>query len=233
MIQIAYIRTTRLLTDELVRSYMRSQQIQITRDFALIWGINAHCVFVPPGEHIPDGAWQVWLQDHSGDPDALGFHIDGGLPRSYVGIADALANETNWCVTCSHETLEMLLDPNINRTVVHDGYEFAMEVADAVEDDQFAYAVGGHHLTDFVTPAWFGEDQGSAPMPYSFRSNVSAPFALAEGGYIGRRAIPEGAWEMQMAPGMPTARMVKKSSSRTVRRFQTVSLNPTSDAPVG
>lgn len=219
---IAYGRLTNLLTDDLVRSYVAAQQIQVSRDFAPLWGADATCIFVPGGEIVPAGAWQVRFEDHSPDAGDLGFHLDDGTPMSRVFVADDLAAGSNWCVTGSHETLEMLGDPTIDKTVDVGNIEYSWENCDAVEDDHFGYWIAGidgkkHLLSDFVLPSWFNP-QGVAP--FSFRNNVHAPFELAEGGYIGFRDLPNGQWRQRFAQGIPGARAANKGpSSRTIRRF--------------
>lgn len=225
---IAYVRETNLLTDALVQSYVLAQQTQITRDFRPIWHIDAVCVFVKPGDPVPQGAWVVYFRDHSPDPGALGFHDDSGSPIAYVFVADDLADGMNWCVTGSHETLEMLVDPTINltrdRTLNGTTWEYAAEICDAGEDDSYGYWITGqdghgHLMSSFVTPSWFDES-GKAPFVFPVRVPIVAPFQLLPGGYIGRREITPvaGEWTQQMAQRGP--RMSKKWYSRTVRRFK-------------
>jgi hypothetical protein len=224
---IVYIRGTLLLTDALVARYVAAQQIQITRDFEPAWRIGATCVFLAPGAVTLPGTWEVLLLDHSDQADALGYHDDtgpGGMPRCKVFVADDLAAGNSWTVTASHETLEMLADPRIDRTVKvpsGDGtiLEYAWEVCDCCEDDQFAYPIQGVHLSDFALPAWFSA--GSAG-PYTFRNAVSAPLALAEGGYIGVHEVSPlmKPWEQRLARNVAGSRTMKGSTSRTMRRFK-------------
>lgn len=223
---IAYLRETSCLTDPLVMAYVAAQQIQIDRDFRPLWpGDQVECLFVPPGGNIPDGAWQVLLLDNSDMAEALGYHDatgPGGAPRSKVFVADDLRNGVNWTVTASHETLEMLADPQIDQTTqaTIDGvtYEYPMEVCDCCEDDQFAYPINGVHLTDFALRSWFNPNDAG---PYTFRGTVNAPLTLADGGYTGRREVAPmaGLWSQVFAQGVRGARTVKGPASRTMRRF--------------
>lgn len=218
---IAFTRQTRLLTDLQVTDYVTAQQIQVTRDFGPRWGADARCVFVPYGGVIPEGAWRVIFNDHSAMNGALGYHDDNGLPTAYVSVADALANGTAWTVTGSHETLEMLGDPDIRKTatVIEDGvtHEYAYEACDACEDDALGYRINGHLLSDFVLPAWFDP---AAVGPYTFRGTIDRPLALAAGGYIGVRELAPapGAWTQRMAREVGP-RQLKGPASRTMRRF--------------
>lgn len=221
---IAFVRHTSLLTDAMVRHYMTAQQIQITRDFRPHWGSNALCVFVPEGHSVPKNAWQCVLLDSAGEAGALGFHetTKDGMPVMLVGVGDAMNDGLSWSVTCSHEVLETLADPWIDNTipVTIDGisYQFAREICDASEDDMYAYSINGVQMSDFVYPSWFDPD---GKPPFTFRDAVHAPFALAPGGYIGRKEmLPHpGQWDQIFAEGAPGARTVKSPTSRTMRRF--------------
>jgi hypothetical protein len=215
---IACIRETNRLTDALVASYVAAQQVQVSRDFAPAWGVDATCVFVPPGGPIPVGAWCLYLQDHVAQAGCYGFHSDDGAPKAYVAVADTLADGCSWTVTASHEWLEMLGDQTCARVVDVAGQEYAVEVCDACEDDRFSYPVTGHHLSAFVLPAWF-DPAGVAPFTFPPIASIAAPFALAEGGYIGVRSLPDGQWSQRLADGVPGRRTVKAATSRTMRRF--------------
>ena len=131
MTTIAFIRDTTTLTDAMLASYVAAQQIQISRDFAPLWGTDATCVAIPAGGDIPDGAWQIWFMDHSDQDGDLGYHDDQGNPIAYVFTADDLAAGVSWTVTGSHETLEMLADPTIDQVRDVGGFEYALEVCDA------------------------------------------------------------------------------------------------------
>jgi hypothetical protein len=217
---LAFIRQTALLTDDLILSYMASQQIQISEHFAPTWGQDAICLFVTP-DKIPEGAWQIWFKDHAPDAGEIGFHDDLGNPTGYVFVADALAGGSSWTVTASHETLELLADPLATRTVTTGGEEFPVEVADACEDDQFAKFIAGHHLTNFVLPSWF-DPSGQAPFTAYPCAQIVNPYDLAEGGYIGVRPIG-GQWSQRFASEGRSARQIKGPASRTMRRFTSVS----------
>jgi hypothetical protein len=219
---IAFIRETRLLTDELIASYVAAQQIQLDRDLLPAWGLTAKCVFVPPGTSIttPGGAWQCVFLDNSDQAGALGYHdvTADGLPVLKIFIADVLADGVAWTVTASHEVIEALGDPDIQKTVDAGGFEFAWELCDAPEDDRFSVPILGHHMSNAVTPAWF-DPNGEAPFTLYPCPEIDAPFILPEGGYIGVRTLPDGAWGQRFAMGARTKRQRKGPASRTMRRF--------------
>lgn len=222
---VAFVRQTNCLTDDLVASYIKAQQVQLDHHFQTWYGLNAYCIQVKAGDPIPVDAWEVLLLDKSDEADALGYHDDTGPhgnPRSKVFVKDVISDGLSWTVTASHETLEMLADPMIDKTVkVQAGpvlYEYAYEVCDAPEDDKYAYPVLGHHLSAFATPAWFNPDGGTSPLTFPVIPAIQHPFALAPGGYIGMRRNG-GAWTQEMARGLTTNRQIKAPTSRTLRRF--------------
>ena len=97
----------------------------------------------------------------------------------------------------SHEIIEMLIDPNGNRTqtsqaITIDGdnvvdadgtFDYLVEACDPCEADNFAYEIGGVAVSDFITPDFY--DPTVLPgVQYSFMGNVTRPRQLLEGGYI-------------------------------------------------
>lgn len=225
---ISYIRETTLLTDETMAAYVAAQQIGFDRDFKSVWGVSAHCVFVPPGGVIPAGSWEVIVNDTVSMEGALGYHDDtgdGGTPRSYIGVQLDVEYGTRPTTTLSHESWEMRLNPWLRNTVqvtdvTNTTYEYPLEAADACEDDKFAYLINDVWISDFVTPAWFDPKAGG---PYTFRNSIHRPFVLADGGYTGRREVAPAATDWtQIFAQVPGRRQIKKPYSRTMRIFKTV-----------
>lgn len=222
MITVAIINKSTVLTDANVQAAVPALQVQVSRDFAPVWGIDAQLVFVGQSQQPPPDAWQLIVLDDSDQAGALGYHeLKLGVPIGFVFARTDIQNNLNWTVTCSHELLEMLADPFVCYTVFVPGNGrrqppllLALEVADAPEADQFAYSIAVPGATayevkvsDFVTPAWFG-----APLPsggpgskYSFMGHCTQPYQILPGGYIGAMPLRgAGAWTQitgQAAPG--------------------------------
>src|ERR1700734_1322540 len=226
-VTVAIIRDTALLTNEQVASWCGAVRVAV-QTFARYW-VDLNVIFVPPNGAIPTGAYQLWLRDHTTEEGALGFHDDNGLPVSHVFVADDLANGTLWTATASHELWEMLANPRIDKFVeaTIDGVTWKMpiEVADCCEDDAFAWDVTGtdgvtHKISAFALPSWF-DPNGQAPFTYPAIDQITAPFMLADGGYIGRMEVAPtpGAWSQFMA-AREGPRQVKKHTSRTMRLFR-------------
>jgi len=104
------------------------------------WGTP--CVTFGPG------GWRLYLKV-GGQPH--GVHLWYGQPFALVWTGGGTVK--SWSRDFSHEILEMLVDPETNRSVYHDGVGRIVEVADPVEWD--GYRLDGVFVSDFVLPAWF------------------------------------------------------------------------------
>jgi len=95
----------------------------------------------------PDG-WRLYLKVGGGPH---GVHLWYGRPYALVWTGGGTVEA--WSRDFSHEILEMLVDPDTDRSVYHDGDGQIVEVADPVEWD--GYRLDGVFVSDFVLPAWF------------------------------------------------------------------------------
>src|SRR5512135_775495 len=114
-IQIAVINASTAVSDDEVRTAAAALQIQVRRDFAPAWGIDADLTVVPRGETPEAGAWWLVILDTSDSAGALGYHdlTPEGLPLAKVFAQSALKLGFQWTITASHELLEMLADPDV------------------------------------------------------------------------------------------------------------------------
>jgi hypothetical protein len=94
------------------------------------------------------GGWRLYLKV-GGQPH--GLHLWYGQPYALVWTGGGTAE--SWSRDFSHEIVEMLVDPETDRSVYHDGVGQIVEVADPVEWD--GYRLNGVFVSDFVLPAWF------------------------------------------------------------------------------
>jgi hypothetical protein len=224
--KISVMNQSTVLTDAQVQAAIGPLQIQVSRDFAPIWGVDAELAFVPNGAAPEAGSWWLTFFDDSDQAGALGYHdvTAEGLPIGKVFAKSDLTNNTSWTVTASHELLEMLGDPEINMTILvqpdaNSGTLYAYEVCDACEDDQFAYEIDGAKVSDFVYPAWFQPSLTSAPQ-FDFQQKISAPLQLLPGGYIGVLNVNSAAgWQQKTAEGAAHAWQARaRVGSRRERR---------------
>jgi hypothetical protein len=162
MIQIAIVNACTVLTDAQIEQAVAALQIQVSRDFAPAWGVDAQLSFVPKGQPLPLGVSQIIIADDSDSADYLGFHdlTADGKPEGHVFAGSDLKAGASWTVTLSHEALEMLADPAINLIAEIDNADgtslfIAYEICDPVEQDGAGYDINGVRVSDFVLPSYF------------------------------------------------------------------------------
>lgn len=227
MQNVIIVNASTLLNDDQVRPAIPALQTQVDRDFLPAWKGRATQVelsFAAAKDirRLPSDAWAIYLNRHSNDPGALGWHDDeSGRIFSRVFVGDCIRDHLDWRVTLSHELLEMILDPDIKRVwQMPDGRLAALEACDAVEADELAYQpaydIAGFKVSDFVLPAYFSTGSG----PYDFRNALTAPCpALTPGGYMSI-ADSSGNWtqiQADRADGQPGARARNRGHRRLAR----------------
>jgi hypothetical protein len=216
---VAIINASTDLTDAEVVPVVSALQKQVDGDFAPLWGVSATLDFVPKGARPPKGAWWLSLLDNADQAGALGYHdrTSHGLPLGKCFVRTTKMDGGIWSVTLSHELLEMLGDPEINRCAEHPtltGHFYAWEACDAVEADGLGYTIDGIHVSDFVTTAWFSPGMAG---PFSFRRHVRRPLELAPGGYIGVY-VPGQGWTQETRDDRHAPSQTPHPGSRRERR---------------
>lgn len=192
MKRLVVVNASPLLPDKDVQAKVKPLQTQIDRDFMPHWQHKVEPVQVEfAGMHdipnLPADCWPIFLNRHSTDANALGWHDDDPSQNiriySRVFAGDCLRYGLDWGVTLSHEALELILDPDIKRVWrMPDGRLAAFEAADACEADDLAYDVGGHKMSDFVLPAYFSA-RGKGPFDFKGHLRKRCP-GLTPGGYM-------------------------------------------------
>jgi hypothetical protein len=196
-IPVAVINQCTVLTDAQVQAATNAMQVQVTRDFAPVYGIDAKLTFVPKGQTPATGSWWIVIADDSDMAGALGYHdlTNEGLPISKVFAKTDMKYGANWTITFSHEVLEMLADPWINLCVFNQtsnntGKLYAYEVCDTCEADIYSYSIDGVQVSDFAYPAWFGVPGATGKLDHM--GHVRAPLQILSGGYIGEFDVTAG-----------------------------------------
>ena len=166
--------------------------LQISRDFAPIWGVSAVVVPLANPDAIDPGCWPIFVDDDIG-VDAAGFHHT----RHNQPFAQIESGPT-WSLTASHECLELLADPTGNRLYpsvavgIERGefqdrgdakFEYLIEVCDPCQGEDYAYMVNDVLVSDFYTPHYF-DHSGVASVRYSFSGKITRPRQILSGGYL-------------------------------------------------
>lgn len=187
---VSVINESTILSPAQVTAAVNALQLQVNQDFGPIWDTYATLQIHTPLSAPHNSYWLVLL-DNSDQAGALGYHdlTPQGLPLAKVFAQTDHDYNLSWTVTASHELLEMLADPYIQTVMdVSDGTTdsfYALEVGDPVEDDSLGYVLLGQLMSDFITPAWFGNTPGYGTWAgkFDFRGHLHQPLDVATNGY--------------------------------------------------
>jgi hypothetical protein len=195
-ITVALKNQSTVVTDaELVKT-AAALQIQLDRDWLPLWNSTAKLITLNKTAAIPAGAWPIYILDTSDVQGALGYHDDShGTPYGRVFAKTARDAGYSWTVTLSHELVELMGNPWVNRTVLRTGAGntgtlYMMETGDPVEADALGYQINGIQVSDFVTPQWFDVNATARGTRYDYTSHCTAPFQILGGGYMSVMRLP-------------------------------------------
>ena len=194
VIQVGIVDTTGKLDPALVEATAASLNIQVIRDLTQFWNVQATVRHLPDPHKIPVGVWPVLLVAKV-PPGEGGFHFT----KKNQPFAKVIGtpNDSSWTIDASHEVLEMLVDPSGNRlqssraiaisgkdVVDAEGeFEYLVEACDPCEANEYAYAINGIAVSDFITPRFYDPVVTSSAR-YSFGGNIKRPRQILPGGYI-------------------------------------------------
>lgn len=188
--QTIYVRNiSTFITNTEVKNALPAFQAAVDKDFGPIWNVGAKLVFIG-SRPVPKNAISVNLVNKADIPGALAYHeLRFGTPDSKVFIGLSRYFGYSWEVDFTHELFEMLVDPGTDRVDVNwarSRYWFG-EVCDPVEADRDSYTRTGAngtlvHISDFVTPRWFGVQTPNG-VGFDYRNRVQAPGQIRLGGY--------------------------------------------------
>lgn len=206
--RVAFINKSTVVKDDVTKSVMEAMQIQVSRDFAPVWGIDTALTFYSKNDIIQGPIWQLVILDNTDQAGYLGYHDsteNEGLPLGKIFAQADFSAGTQWSVTASHELLEMLADPDLNQLATKqqdDGSNlyYQKEVCDMCNADEYGYTINGILVSDFVFPSWFEQfhPQGTQ---YDYNQKVtkmSAPFQVLKNCQI---SVNDGTgWTQQYGP---------------------------------
>ncbi len=226
MITITVINASSLATRDEVLAAIASVQVQVHRDFAPHWRVEADIALLENGERPPTNAWWLVILDNSDLGAALGYHdlTPQGLPIGKVFVETSRMAGQDWTVSMSHEVLEMLSDPYAYLTAIGPTpggpYLYAYENCDACQADQSGYKIGDRLVSNFCLPAWFDPWQRNTTGPFDFLNKINQPFGLLPGGYASVLGLYfYTGWQQIFAPGSPVTYSARpRVGSRRERR---------------
>jgi hypothetical protein len=211
MLQIAVINESTAISDADVQKMIPAFSSQWNKDLNSVWSV-ADAAFAFSAKRKPaSGSWWVVFLDDSDQAAALSYHdlTNEGLPIAKVHVKRILADKASVSIGATHEICEMAVDPWLNSAYQDkEGTFWAGEICDPVEGDEYGYEIGGIHVTDFVTPSWFGHEHAKGPI--DFKGHVRAAFEVLTGGYAQKYDSAKG-W--QQVTGVQAARTIRGSKA--------------------
>jgi hypothetical protein len=173
-------------------------QKQATRDLVQFWDLKATVDVFPRLEDVPVGYWPIIIMDDIHTSGAAGVHEDeNGQPFALVTASN---DRDVWSLTCSHEMIEILVDPFGNRLIASDSpkadqgrVQILVEACDPSEAAEFAYTVNGILVSDFYSIRFF-DPVAASGVRYSFTGALQEPRQVLRGGYLSWVDPGTGSW---------------------------------------
>jgi hypothetical protein len=185
--QVALVSVTDTISAAIVMQISAALQKQASRDLGPIWDVSATVDPFDSLGSVPVGTWPIVIGGKV-PPGAGGFHTDNnGQP---ISLVRASRDINTLCQTCSHEMIEMLVDPFGSRFIAGDSpmpdqgrVNFLVEACDPSEAPEFGYTVNNLLVSDFYTPQYF-DPVRSTGVRYSFTGAITEPRQVLQGGYL-------------------------------------------------
>ena len=183
------------ISDARIEKDIPAWELAANRDFRPYW--NSPQIQLKLVKQAPRGAITAVFKNNGPVDGALAFHaVFEGVPQIVVYAGVGVFYGYSNSVSFTHELFELLADQNINSWNWHwqsDPLAFYVgqnphplprgafwfnEVCDPVE--AFAYTIHGVPISDFITPAWFGDGTNGG---YDQMNRVHQPLQTLRGGY--------------------------------------------------
>jgi len=192
---------TQRLTRADVDLIQRALQLQVDRDFAPAWNKSAVIGVYDAAHLAPIDSWKIFIQDKEDD---VGFHcLQNQQPYAKVS---ANADLPEVCKVCSHELLEMLIDPEGNAVKLGPSIfwpgkvvEYLMEICDPCQEAEYQIGIANLAVAEFVLPAYYDNNGAIGGASYSNRDSVTGPFTVNRGGYVTWRDPDNDTWQFAHA----------------------------------
>lgn len=167
---------------------------QLRLHFAPTWNRTTPGVaFVADEAHLLPGQFPIYFFDNADVAGALGYHdvTPAGLPYGRVFVETVLINNgtistgsNSVSVCASHEALELAGDEYCNQYAqANDGYSYAIELGDPVENDSYVMNGTDISVSNFVLPDFFNQTPEDGAH-FDYMGRLSAPFQMTAGGYL-------------------------------------------------
>ncbi len=210
---IGIVNETTTLSSLEVQTMAGAVRRQLLEHYCSAWNVGLYDFDVgvfTSVDRLPADSFPIVMVDDGATPGALGWH---SVVSGMVDVGEAIQMGLEPSTVLSHEVLEYAADPYLQRwaTDPYNGWQWAVEVADAVEND--SYLIDGVRVSNFVLPAFFNH---YSPGPYDHMGLLSKPFSVLDGGYsvVKKTDGTTSHWP----PGTMLRPHKSRANSRTARR---------------
>jgi FRG domain-containing protein len=191
-ITVVLISKTKKISKAELRRVAAALDRQVKEHLGPAWNISAEVrpCFRPSDR--PRNSWPVTVRDRLKEKGAVSYHdIRRGRPFAEVSYELTTKSGIAWSNSASHDLLEMLVDPRVDRTVrapsIVRGQKrnvvFPVQICDPCADARYAYRIGGVQVADFTTQDYWNPT-AKRKGKYSFRGSLTKPFQILPGGYL-------------------------------------------------
>jgi hypothetical protein len=221
IVQMAVLNESTVISDAEIEPMIAATQEYVAAQIGPRWDIAVTLHQIPAGEPPPAGMWQTVFLDNSDQADDLGYHerTSEGLSLGKVFVATTQSYGQTVSRVFSHEVIEALVDPQLNRTAPGPGTPYAIEVGDPLSLDIQGRTVLGQLMSGIALPAYYYPNYGTS---YDLDGHLTGiiPTPAREGGTF-LMWWQNGQWQSQMAAHAPDEFMAMQASigSRRHRRM--------------
>jgi hypothetical protein len=218
---IQVINESELAADSDLLPIVSAVQIQVNRDFAPVWGLDAVLSSVPKGNAPDPNQWWLLVSDHPEQAQEKGYSDlnPRALPLGRVYVKQTKQFGSSLSVAISQEVLGLLADPNLVELRANSTHTmvYALDPCTPVEHQRYGYRIDHVLVSDFVYPSWFNDSQTAAQ--YDQTKHCQAPFQVLKGGHIAALDLSQEqrAWFDLTADGQDVTSR-KQHGSRLDRR---------------
>jgi hypothetical protein len=219
--QIAVINLSTRVDESAIYAAIRAVNRQIENDFAPYWHVHGSLRLegkigtqASKKKARYRGDAMIYILDSCADSaHDFGYHEVNhrGVPCGFVYIDLASKLTEPWTVSLSHEALEILADPEVNRLIQgpHPGKPRRqvfhwLEICDPVQNE--IYEIDGIALSDFVLPLYYTRrEEIDSRNDFLGRADLRS-FGLCKGGYLGFFDPKTQAHEIYTGPANATGK---------------------------
>jgi hypothetical protein len=242
MKNLALVSTTKRVTLKELSRVAEALNVQLAQHFRPEWNIEAQVIPFANSKKVPDNYWPITIRDKIAEGMWSYHSVSGNRP--FVEVAYGKF----WTLSASHDMMEMLVDPKLNRQVnapsVVPGEKrtvtFPVQICDPCANPKNGYRINGVLVADFSTQD-FWDHTSTREGGYSYLGALTRPFQVLPGAYLSWVDPKTGQWntyfqtssdeELTSSPmSLPTRKKIALIHVKGQVRFSTPILQAIYDA---